>query len=231
MEYDIIAMRDREFKSAMYENLARVGKAISSGRRIELLDLLSQGPRTVESLASEVDQTISNTSQHLQVLRRANLVQTERNGTYITYALADDQIGDFIRGLRVMGMSRLAEMQVTMERFFGARTNLVSLDGRELPGLMQKGNVTLIDVRPSAEYRAGHLAGAVSLPLLELEARMAELPKDQDIAVYCRGPFCVMAIDAVEILVRSGFRAFHVTEGITDFRALNLAIEKEREPA
>ena len=226
-----MVMRDREFKSAMYENLARVGKAISSGRRIELLDLLSQGPRTVDSLASEVDQTISNTSQHLQVLRRVNLVQTERNGTYITYALADDQIADFIRGLRLMGMSHLAEMQVTMERFLGDRTSLASIDGRELLRRMQAGSITLVDVRPSAEYRAGHLAGAISAPLTEIEARMTELPKDQDVAAYCRGPYCVMAIDAVEILARNGFRAFHVTDGIADFRALNLTIETEGKSA
>ena len=226
-----MTMRDREFKSVMYENMARVGKAISSGRRIELLDLLSQGPRTVESLASEVDQTISNTSQHLQVLRRVNLVQTKRNGTYITYALADDQIADLIRSLRLMGMTHLAEMRVTMERFLGDRTRLDSIDGLELLRLMQAGSITLVDVRPSAEYRAGHLAGAISAPLCDIKARMAELPRDQDIAAYCRGPYCVMAIDAVEILVRNGFRAFHVTEGIADFRALNLAIETEGAPA
>ncbi len=224
-----MSMRDREFKSLMYENLARVGGAISSGRRIELLDLLGQGPRTVDSLASELGQSISNTSQHLQVLRRVNLVQTERDGTYIIYSLAGDQVAEFVRGLRLMGMSRLADMQVTMERFLGTRTGVSSIDGGELQRLMRKSRVTLIDVRPSAEFRAGHLAGALSLPLGELEARMTELPKDRDIAVYCRGPFCVMAIDAVEILVSKGFRAFHVTGGIADFRAENMAIEAEGE--
>lgn len=224
-----MSVRDREFKSSMYENLARVGGAISSGRRIELLDLLGQGPRTVESLASELGQTISNTSQHLQVLRRVNLVQTERDGTYIIYSLAGDQVAEFVRGLRLMGMSRLADMQVTMERFLGNRTSVSSIDGGELRRLMRKSRVTLIDVRPNAEYRAGHLAGALSLPLGELEARMTELPQDRDIAVYCRGPFCVMAIDAVEILLDKGFRAFHVTGGIADFRAEKMAIEAEGE--
>lgn len=218
-------MQGREFKSAMYENLARVGKAISSGARIELLDLLSQGPRTVESLASEVDQTISNTSQHLQVLRRVNLVQTKRDGTYIIYSLADDQVAAFIRSLRIMGVSRLADMQIAMERFFGDHSGLDSIDAWGLSRMMQEGSVTLIDVRPSVEYSAGHLAGAVSLPLSEFEARMAELPKSKNIAVYCRGPFCEMAVDAVEILVRNGYRAFHVTEGMADFRAIDLAIE------
>lgn len=223
-----MAMQDREFKSAMYENLARVGKAISSGRRVELLDLLCQGPRTVESLASEIGQTISNTSQHLQVLRRVNLVQTERSGTYITYALADDQTADFMRGLRLMGMSHLAEMQVIMERFLRDRTSLDSIGAEELLRRMQAGSITLVDVRPSAEYHAGHLAGAISAPLSEIEARMTELPRDRDIAAYCRGPYCVMAIDAVEILVRNGFRAFHLSEGMVDFRAQNFAIESAK---
>ncbi len=220
-----MAMQDREFKSVMYGNLARVGKAISSGRRVELLDLLCQGPRTVESLASEIGQTISNTSQHLQVLRRVNLVQTERSGTYITYALADDQTADFMRSLRLMGMSHLAEMQVTMQRFLRDRTSLDSIGAEELLRRVQAGSITLVDVRPSAEYHAGHLAGAISAPLSEIEARMTELPRDRDIAAYCRGPYCVMAIDAVEILVRNGFQAFHLSEGMVDFRAQNFAIE------
>lgn len=220
-------MKDREFKSIMYENLARMGRAVSSAARIELLDVLAQGPRTVESLAFEIGRSVSNTSQHLQILRRSNLVRTRREGTYIAYALADAMVGEFTRGLRIMGMSRMAEMRLTMEQFFRDRTSLESLDGDALRRLMEEGSVTVIDVRPNAEYLAGHLAGAISAPLSELKTRMSALPEDRDIAAYCRGPYCVMAIDAAEILVQNGFRAFHVAEGIEDFRAKNFTIVTE----
>lgn len=221
-------MRDREFKTTMYENLARMGKAVSSPARIEMLDVLAQGPRTVESLSLEIGQSVSNTSQHLQVLRRINMVRTERNGTYIAYALADDLVADFLRGLRLMGMSHLAEMQVTMERFLRDRTSLESLDSDELRRLMEEDSITVIDVRPRAEYLAGHLAGAISTPLSEIGTQMSALSENRDIAAYCRGPYCVMAMDAVEMLTRSGFRAFHVADGVADFRAKNFGIETDQ---
>lgn len=211
----------------MYENLALMGKAVSSSARIEMLDVLAQGPRTVESLSLEIGQSVSNTSQHLQVLRRINMVRTERSGTYIAYALADDLVADFLRGLRLMGMSHLAEMQVTMERFLRDRTSLESLDSDELRRLMEEDSITVIDVRPRAEYLAGHLAGAISTPLSEIGTQMSALSENRDIAAYCRGPYCVMAMDAVEMLTRSGFQAFHVADGVADFRAKNFAIETE----
>lgn len=220
-------MQHRNFKDAIYENLARIGKSVSCAPRIELLDLLCQGPRTVDALAALIDQTIGNTSQHLQVLKRAHLVKTKRDGTYITYFLSDPLVGDFIRRLRLLGEAQLSEMQVLMNQLENSHGGFQKISSDEFRKRLKAGDVTVIDVRPTEEFNAGHLAGAISLPLAKLESKLKELPKDQDVVAYCRGPYCLMAIDAVEFLRRKNIRAYRADMGVVDFRALNFEIESE----
>jgi rhodanese-related sulfurtransferase/DNA-binding transcriptional ArsR family regulator len=218
---------DNEFKTSMYENLARIGKAISCGNRLRLLDLISQGPRTVEALANEIGQTIGNTSQHLQVLRRVRLVNRQRQGTFVTYSLGDPLISDFLCGLRMVGEDRLFEMKDIADQFLKDRSYFEPIEINELRRLMVADDVTVIDVRPSQEYSAGHLAGAISVPLDDIESRLSEIPTDSKVVAYCRGPYCLMAIDAVALLSKKNIRAYRADIGVADFRALKFEIVSE----
>jgi len=215
----------RQFKDATYEQLGRVGKALASPRRLELLDLLCQGPRTVEALAGEAEQSLANASQHLQVLRAARLVEAEKHGLFVTYRLADEKVCVFYRELRTLAESRLHEIQAVTRQFLEERGEMEPVDKDALVSLVRSGEVTLLDVRPSEEFEAGHIPGAVSVPLAELEARLAELPHDRDVVAYCRGPYCVLAVQAVEALRARGFRAIRMEEGIPDWRARGLPVE------
>jgi len=214
----------RRFKDAIYRQLARIGKAVASPRRLELLDLLAQGPRTVERLARETGQSIANTSQHLQRLRQARLVEAQKRGLYVTYRLADRGVAEFYRGLRVLAKSRLAEINRITRDFLVDRRALEPVDQEALVGRVLRGEVTLLDVRPAEEYTAGHIAGAVSVPLRELEQRVAALPRRRHIVAYCRGPYCVLAIEAVSRLRALGFKAFRLEDGIPDWRARGLPV-------
>ncbi len=207
------------FKAAIYEHIARIGKATASPGRLELLDLLSQGPRTVEALAAQIAQSVANTSHHLQVLRRARLVEAEKAGLHVTYRLADPQVAAFFLHLRTLAESRLAEIEQVSRRYLEERGALEAVDDDELLRRVRAGDVTVIDVRPREEYLAGHIPGAVSLPLGELKERLRDLPKGQDIVAYCRGPYCVMALDAVDLLRRKGFRAHRMEQGVPEWRA------------
>ena len=181
----------RRFKDSVYEQLARIGKATSAPRRLELLDLLCQGPRTVEVLAREAAVTVANASQHLQVLRAARLVEAEKRGLYVEYRLANEQVCDFFLSIRGLAESRLAEVEQVTRAYFAERGTLEPVASEELLRRVKKGEVTVLDVRPAEEYRAGHLSGALSVPMTELTARLRELPKDQEVVAYCRGPYCV----------------------------------------
>src|SRR3990172_11764617 len=216
--------KPRRFKDAIYRQLARVGKAVASPRRLELLDLLAQGPQTVERLARETGQSVANTSQHLQHLRRARLVEAHKRGLYVTYRLADDGVAEFYRGLRVLAESRLAEINRISRDFLADRRGLEAIDQEALVGRVLRGQVTLLDVRPAEEYAAGHIVGAVSVPLRELERRLAAFPKRRHIVAYCRGPYCVLAIEAVSRLRALGFKAFRLEDGIPDWRARGLPV-------
>ena len=216
--------KPRRFKDAIYRQLARVGKAAASPRRLELLDLLAQGPQTVERLARETGQSVANTSQHLQLLRRARLVEAHKRGLYVTYRLADDGVAEFYRGLRVLAESRLAEIRRITRDFLADRGALEAVDQAVLVGRVQRGEVTLLDVRPVEEYAAGHILGAVSVPLRELEHRLAGLPKRRQIVAYCRGPYCVLAMEAVARLRALGFKALRLEDGIPDWRARGLPV-------
>lgn len=217
----------RRFKDAIYEQFARLGKAVAAPKRLELLDLLCQGPRTVEALAEQAALSLANTSQHLQVLRAARLVAAEKKGLYVEYRLADDEVCRFFVALRGLAEARLAEVDQVTRAYFERRGALEAVEGDELLRRVKAGEVTVLDVRPSEEYRAGHLPGALSIPVAELKARLKELPKAREIVAYCRGPYCVMAVEAVELLRKKGFKAQRLEQGVADFRARGLRIESE----
>jgi rhodanese-related sulfurtransferase/DNA-binding transcriptional ArsR family regulator len=220
----------RIFKDRVYEQLARIGKAVASPQRLELLDLLSQAPRTVDSLAQEAHLTVANTSRHLQVLRAARLVEAEKDGVCVRYHLADEAVADFFRSLRILAANRLAELDHIARQFFTDRGTLEPVDRKVLLARARKGQVTVLDVRPQEEYRAGHIPGALSIPLKELKERLAELPRDQEIVAYCRGPYCVLAAQAVELLQQHGFRAVRLEDGVVDWRARGLPVVVGEQP-
>jgi rhodanese-related sulfurtransferase len=212
------------FKDAIYEQIARIGKSLGSGPRLEILDLLCQGPRTVEVLAGQIGQSVANTSRHLQVLRRARLVEAEREGVYIRYRLADSEVCAFFLTLRKLAESRLLKVDEITREFLEARNTMEPVDRDLLVERVRSGEVTVLDVRPAEEYLAGHIPGAVSIPLDQLEERLAELPGDSEIVAYCRGPYCVMALDATDTLRSNGFEATRFEEGIADWRARGLHV-------
>ena len=216
---------NRSFKDAIYEQFARLGMAVSSPKRLELLDLLCQAPRTVEALAREANLSLANASQHLQVLRAARLLEVEREGRFVVYRIADERVCDFFRAMRTLAESRLAEVERIARRFLEGRDDMEPVDGETLLKRAQEGAVTVLDVRPVEEYEAGHLPGALSIPFEELEQRLAELPRDQEIVAYCRGPYCVLSVQAVETLRAKGFRAVRLTDGPPDWRARGLPLE------
>lgn len=218
----------RRYKNATYEQFARIGKAVSAPRRLELLDLLSQGPRTVEALANQAGITIANASQHLQVLRRVRLVETEKRGLFVEYRLADDEVGAFFHALRRLAETRLSEIEAATRAFLEARGMPESVDVAELVRRVREGAVTILDVRPAEEYRAGHFPGAISVPLPELRRRLSELPRDREIVAYCRGPYCVLAVEAVRILREEGIRAQRLSEGVLDWRARGWSLESTK---
>jgi len=209
----------RHFKDAIYDQFARLGKAIAAPKRIELLDLLCQGPRTVEDLAGQASLSIANASQHLQVLRAARLVEGERKGSYVEYRLADDIVAQFVLALRGLAEARLAEVARVTREYLQARGAMEALDDDELVRRVERGEVTLLDVRPAEEYRAGHLPGAISVPLDRLETHLGDLDPNREIVAYCRGPYCVMAVEAVALLRERGFAAHRLAAGVVDWRA------------
>jgi rhodanese-related sulfurtransferase/predicted transcriptional regulator len=220
-------MADRTAKTALFDEFARAAKALASGRRIELLDVLANGERTVEVLASEVGLTVANASQHLQVLRQAGLVATRREGTWIYYRLAAPEVFDLWRALRTLAASRLAEVERLAAAYLGARDELEPVTREELARRLQDGDdLVVLDVRPAAEYAAGHLPGAVSIPLAELRRRLAELPTDREIVAYCRGPYCAFAHEAVAVLREAGVPARRLEDGLPDWEAAGLAVAR-----
>jgi rhodanese-related sulfurtransferase/DNA-binding transcriptional ArsR family regulator len=222
-----MASPHRRFKDTIYEHLARIGKAASAPKRLELLYLLGQGPRTVEALADEAALTVANASRHLQVLRAARLVEAEKKGLYVEYRLADAEVGRFLVAMRTVGEARLAEIEQVTRDYFESRGALDGVAGDELVRRVKAGEVTILDVRPGEEYRAGHIPGAVSMPVDELTARLAELPRGRPIVAYCRGPYCVMAVEAVAVLRKKGFTAHRMEQGVLEWRARGWRVESE----
>lgn len=217
----------RQFKDAIYEQFARLGKAVSAPKRLELLDLLSQGPRTVEVLAEQAGISTANASHHLKTLRAARLVDGHKQGLYVEYRLADEDVGQFFFALRKLAEARLAEVERVARDYLEERGAMEPIVGDELLERVRNGEVTVLDVRPREEYRASHLPGALSIPVGELKARLDELPKDRLVVAYCRGPYCVMAVEAVALLRGSGFDAQRMEQGVADWRARGWTLESE----
>lgn len=208
----------RAFKDAIYEQFGRVGKALSSPRRIELLDLLSQGPRTVEALAGLTAQSVANTSHHLLVLRTSGLVTSTKTGVFVTYRLSGDVVMQFFDSLRQVAETRSAEIERLTREFLHERGLAEELDREALIDRVRRGEAIVLDVRPPEEYRAGHIPGALSIPITELKRRLVELPTGREVVAYCRGPYCVMAIDAVRMLRGTGFQAVRLDESLWQWR-------------
>jgi len=219
---------NRRFKNDIYEQLARIGKAVSSPKRLELLDLLCQGERTVELLAREAAMSVANASQHLQVLRQSRLVEAEKQGLYVTYRLADKAVCEFFLAMRGLAEKRLTEIEKITEAFLTTRGELEPVDRESLLERVHKGEVVVLDVRPPEEYQAGHIPGAISIPISALKDRLSELPDNQEIVAYCRGPYCVMSIDAVQLLRAHGFRAQRLEDGVMEWRSRTWNVEEGR---
>ncbi len=218
-------MASRAHKDALYPQLARIGKAVAAPRRLELLDLLAQAPRTVEGLADQTGMSLANTSQHLQVLRAAGLVDSAKEGIFVTYRVATPEVVDFYLRLRRLAEDRLAEVERVKRQFFASGDDLDPVSGKELMHRVRRGEVVLLDVRPREEFGAGHLPGAISMPHDELVRRLAELPKDRPIVAYCRGPYCIYAVDAVKLLRGRGYQATRTEDGVAEWRARKLPVE------
>ena len=208
----LASVSHRSYKDRIYAEFARIGHALASDRRLELLDLLAQAPRHVEALASETEQPVANVSQHLQVLRRARLVESEKEGTKVLYRLAGRSVLDLWLTLRSVAESRLAEVE-QIARGYADAGEQADLPREDLPRLAKRDDVLVIDVRPPIEYASGHLSGAVSLPIDELPQRLGELPRDRRIVAYCRGTYCLFADEAVALLRRHGFDAQRLEGG------------------
>lgn len=227
-------MGDRDAKAALFDQFARVGKALASGKRLELLDLLAQGERTVDALARTANLGLTTASAHLQTLKRANLVSTRREGTKVYYRLAGTDVAALYAQLRAVAGAHLPDVEAARASYFGSGDSADGADGAdsaeqvgrdELLRRVRSGTVLVLDVRPREEYEAGHIPGAVSIPVDELEDRLHDVPADQEVVAYCRGRYCVLAHDAVRLLHAHGRRARRLSEGMLEWRLAELPVE------
>jgi len=215
----------RHFKDRLYGQFARIGKALSSPHRLEILELLAQRERTVDSLATEIGLSRANTSQHLQALRQAALVESRKEGLYVSYRLADPAVFELCTAIRTVAEHRLADLERLVRKHFGDRSDAEPVQMDELLKRARSEHVVILDTRPATEYVAGHIAGAISVPVDDLQRRLRQLPKRKEYVAYCRGPYCVYADRAVEILRSSGRRARRLLEGFPEWRAARLPVE------
>ena len=212
-------------KAALFDAFASAAQALGSGRRAEIVDLLAQGERSVEEIANEISQSVANTSQHLHVLARAGLVRSRREGTRVIYRLASERVADLWTAVRDVATSHVAEVMVLAGEYLGPRDEIELLSASELHARLEQGNVVVLDVRPESEFRAGHIPGALSAPLEELESVADGLPKRRDVVAYCRGPYCVYADEAVRLLRARGLRARRLDVGFPEWRRAGLGVE------
>jgi rhodanese-related sulfurtransferase len=215
----------REFKDRLFEQFARVGKALASPKRLEILDLLAQGERTVEEIARETAMPVANASQHLQMLKGTRMVESRREGLYAYYRLADEKVFRTWQAVRALGETRLAEVDRVVATFLEDRGALEAVSTAALMQRISDGSVVVLDVRPEKEYWAGHIPGALSVPVDALEAALQTLPKDKEMVAYCRGPYCVFSDEAVRALSARGYRASRLTEGFPEWRAAGYPVE------
>jgi rhodanese-related sulfurtransferase len=216
----------REIKDHLYGQVARIAKAISSPKRLELIELLCQGEKPVELLAEQAQISVKLASAHLKELRLANLVETRKDGKYVVYRLAGPSVANLWVSLRAQAEERLVELQVALAGLVSHRDELESMDAATILKKAKFGDVVVLDVRPASEFAAAHLPYARSLPVEELKKRLAELPKDLPVVAYCRGPFCLMAKDAVAFLRKRGYRARQLADGVAEWRARGLPLEQ-----
>jgi rhodanese-related sulfurtransferase len=219
------ATEHREFKDRLFEQFARLGKALVSPKRLEIVDLLAQGERSVEEIARETAMSVASASQHLQVLKAARMVEARREGLYIHYRLSDENVFRTWQAVRALGESRLAEVDRVVEAYLEDRAALEAVDATELMERLSEGSVVVLDVRPEKEYRAGHIPGALSVPLDALEAALQTLPREREVVAYCRGPYCVFSDEAVAFLRARGYRARRLRQGLPDWRAAGMPVE------
>ncbi len=218
--------KHQHFKDELYSEFARIGQALSQPKRLELLDLLAQRESSVEELASTLNLSVASTSQHLQVLKAAKLVATKRSRTYIFYRLSGNDVYRLVQSLRQLAENHLSEVEHILESYIGKREFREEVTGEELLKRVKSGRVTLIDVRPEVEYNAGHLPGAKSVPIEQLEKHLKHLPKNHEIVAYCRGRYCVFADEAVSLLKQKGFQAWRLAESPMDWELAGLPLER-----
>jgi len=211
-------------KRELFDEFARIGQALGSGARIELLDLLFQAERTVEQLARESGMTVANVSQHLQVLKRSRMVVVRREGLFAYYSLSGEEVYTLWSTIRNFGEKRVLEVRETLEQFLSSRENLEAISAADLVSRIEEGKVTVIDVRPAVEFESGHIAGAISMPMDELASKLDELPRRKEIVAYCRGPYCVQSDVAVSLLAKHGFKAKRLEFGLPEWRAKGHAV-------
>ena len=217
-------MASREAKDALYDGFAIVARALGSGRRAEIIDLLAQGERSVEDIAGEIGQSVANTSQHLQQLLRAGLVSCRRDGNRIYYRLASPRVAELWTAVRDVAEAHVAELDRLARAYLGDRDELETVGRDELAKRLRAGDIVVLDVRPAAEYAAGHIRGALSVPVTELGKRLKELPKNRRVVAYCRGPYCVYADDAVRTLRKRGYKAARLQDGYPEWAAAGLPV-------
>jgi rhodanese-related sulfurtransferase/DNA-binding HxlR family transcriptional regulator len=217
-------MADRAAKDELFNGFAEVAKALSSGRRSEIVDVLAQGVRSVDEIAAEIDQSVANTSHHLRTLARAGLVTTRREGTRIFYGLSSPRVAELWSALRDVAGDHVAGLGRLAAAYFGDRDGIEEVDRDELARRLKAGELVVLDVRPVAEFEAGHIAGSRSVPVAELRRHLRALPKDVEVVAYCRGPYCAYADDAVRELVRKGFRARRLADGFPEWLRAGLPV-------
>ena len=222
-------MADRAAKDTLFEGFAEVAKALASGRRAEIVDVLAQGERSVEDIAEEIGQTVANTSHHLRAMARAGLVATRRDGTRIFYRLASDRVAELWAALRNVAAEHVAGLEKLAAAYLGDRDGIDTIDRDELARRIRLGEVVVLDVRPEAEYAAGHIAGALSVPVSELRRQLKALPNGTEVVAYCRGPYCVYADDAVRELTRKGYRAQRLADGYPEWKRAGLPVSNGNE--
>jgi len=211
-------MNERNLRDLLYQEFARIGKSLSSPKRLEILDILSQGRKSVEALAKNTEMSVANVSQHLQTLLNARLVKFTKEGNFVIYELADDVIADFLSTLHALSEKQLIQVQQIKEAFFNEHLGIEGVTLAQLVTRMEKGEVLLIDVRPKEEFEKAHIPGAVSIPIEELEEQLSSLPTDFDIVAYCRGPYCLLSAQAVKMLKAKGINAFRLKEGVLEWK-------------
>jgi len=218
-------MKSREFKDLIFQQFATVATAFSSPKRLEIIDLLIQGEKDVDTLTKQISANFANTSRHLQILKNAKLVETRRDGVRIFYRISDHRVFNCWKSLQLLAENHAAEMKNVLKEFLEEQAAMNALSKEELLTRLQLNDVIVIDVRPEEEYKNGHIEGSVSIPLAELKDRLNEIPKDREVVAYCRGPYCVLAPEAVSLLKKNGYNAVRLEEGLPEWKAAGLPVE------